>query len=78
MTGKRSVGGVHRVQVRKGAGGQDCEDGPVGRAGYQDRFGRVLVCWPGPMVCRSGSRRVAKTPKIAMLEGPVRMIASGG
>ena len=38
--------------------------------------GIARVCWPGPMVCRSGINPVAITPKIAMFDGPVMAIAS--
>lgn len=66
------------MEIGEGVGSKSGEDRPVGRARYQDCLGSVRVCWPGPIRCRSGNETAASTPKIAMLDGPLRLIAAWG
>ena len=77
------------VEVGESSGREGCE-WELGVAHDEDRhsgleasdpppcyiaLGMVRVCWPAAMECRSGSWVVAKVPKVAMLDGPVRRIA---
>ena len=53
------------MEIGQDVGGKSSEDGPVRGRRDQDRFWMARVCWPSPMVCRSGTALEAGIPKSA-------------